>query len=156
MTYVYLPTAFIGVVNPDGSGDRYYTEDDLGELLESYKSEKNIDVNLVDRLIGMCDEAIQLSQGNERDAVNSLKNWTDEFNKGEWFKKDYTGYTFNIFQTPLEAAQYIIKIYEEEENLGLDSLEDDIGISKKEFIRLSGDEIYRNEFMRRKFADILM
>ncbi|MCD8509747.1 MAG: hypothetical protein LRY73_07640 [Bacillus sp. (in: Bacteria)] len=155
LTYVYLPTAFIGVVNSDGSSDRYYTEDDLDDLLESYKTEKNIDVNLVDRLIGKYEEVIQLNKGNDEDAVNSLKNWVDEFNKGEWFKKDYTGYTFNIFKTPLEAAQYIIKIYEEEENLGLDTLEDQIGISRKEFIRLSGDEIYSNEFMRRKFADIL-
>jgi hypothetical protein len=42
-----------------------------------------------------------------------------------------------------------------EEDLGIELLEDDIGLTKNEFIQLASDDIYQNDFLRRKFTDIL-
>ena len=42
-----------------------------------------------------------------------------------------------------------------EEGLGIESLEDDIGLTKNEFLQLASNDIYQNDFLRRKFTDIL-
>lgn len=83
LTYVYLPNAFIGVIDSEASGGRFYTEDDLGDLLESYKTEKNTDSTLIDKLIGIYNEVLQLKQADERDSVNALKNWAEHLQMKE-------------------------------------------------------------------------
>ena len=41
-------------------------------------------------------------------------------------------FSFQVFSSPKEAAHFIVATYEED--LGIESLEDDIGLSKSEFL----------------------
>jgi len=84
--------------------------------------------------------------------LEKLKNWTIDFNE-DWAQTRGVSFSFQVFSSPKEAAHFIIETYEED--LGIESLEDDIGLSKSEFIQLVSDDIYQNDFMKRKFTDIL-
>jgi hypothetical protein len=84
--------------------------------------------------------------------LEKLKNWTIGFNE-DWEETRGVSWSFQVFASPKEVAHFIIETYEED--LGIESLEDDIGLSKSEFIQLASDDIYQNDFMKRKFTDIL-
>lgn len=60
---------------------------------------------------------------------------------------------FHVFGSPKETVHYIIQSYET--YLGIESLEEDLGLTKNEFLKIAGKDIYQNDFMKRIFREAL-
>jgi hypothetical protein len=93
-----------------------------------------------------------LREGDNHTILEKLKQWTVGFNEN-WEETRGISLTFNVFGAPKEAVNFFITTYEED--LSIESLEDDIGLTKSEFLELAADDIYQNDFLKRKFTDIL-
>ena len=93
-----------------------------------------------------------LREWDNHTILEKLKQWTVGFNEN-WEETRGVSLTFNVFGSPKEAVNFIIATYEED--LSIESLEDDIGLTKSEFLELAADDIYQNDFLKRKFTDIL-
>ncbi|MFD0829394.1 hypothetical protein ACT8ZR_27860 [Neobacillus sp. M.A.Huq-85] len=151
LKFIYLPTAFIGVINPEMEY-QYYFEEDLGELLDEFKDEYPDQIKLITKM-----EEIYFALNNSWDDQNYLcmekiKQWSRSFNE-DWLKLNGTAFSFHVFSSPEDAAKYIIQVYEED--LGIDFLENDLGITKNDLLSITSQEIFQNAFMRRRFTDIL-
>jgi hypothetical protein len=149
--YIYLPTAFIGLIK-ENLHSRYYFQDDLGELLAEYKEDYHDKINLITKMETFYYDVNNLWDLDNNDCLAELKKWTDRFNEN-WEELNGVSLTFYVFATPKEAANFIVATYEDD--LGIESFEDDIGLTKAEFLKLAGDDIFHNEFLSRKFTDIL-
>lgn len=154
LKFLYLPTAFIRFIKDDQEY-QYYFQDNLDEVLAEYKTEKDIEIKLIEELEQCYVQLLNLCTEDEEVTKKELLIWAGRFNQASWTTKKYTSYSINIFTSPYNAAQFIVNIYEQDEMLGINALEEEIALSKFEFLQLSGEEIFSNEFLKRKFADIL-
>lgn len=151
LKFIYLPTAFIGFILEE-IDSRYYFQDDLDAVLDAYKEEYPEKINLITKMEQFYYRLEELWEKDDATCLEELKRWTDSFNEN-WEESRGVSLTFNVFGSPKEAAEFIIQTYEED--LGIESLEDDIGLTKNEFLQLASDDIYQNDFLKRKFTDIL-
>jgi hypothetical protein len=151
MKYIYLPTAFIGLIKEDIEY-QYYFQEDLGEVLNELRNEYSDKINIISKMEKFYYDLNYLWDDDHQSCLEKLKKWTIGFNEN-WEEPRGVSFSFNIFGTPKEAVNFIIATYEEE--LGIELLEEDIEISKNEFLKLVDNDIYENEFMKRKFTDIL-
>jgi hypothetical protein len=148
---IYLPTAFIGLIKEEMEY-QYYLQEDLGEILAEYKKDYPDKLNLIMKMEAFYYEFNDFWVSDNQDCLQKLKQWSKGFNEN-WEEINGVSLSFNVFSSPKETINYIIEVYEED--LGIEMLEDDIGLTKGEFIDLAGEEIYRNDFMKRKFTEIL-
>jgi hypothetical protein len=151
LKFIYLPTAFMGLIEEE-LDYQYYFQEDLGELLAELKEEKPYKLAVFEKMESFYYELNNCWREDNKSCLLNLKHWSTGFNKN-WEGINGVIFSFNIFDSPIETADYIVKSYEED--LGIDFLEDDIGLTKSQFLDLAGEEIYSNEFMKRKFTDIL-
>lgn len=152
LQYIYLPTAFIGLIKGNDSDYEYYFEEELGEVLNSFKETFDENEGLLIKMEEFYYQIKSFWLEDESTCLQKLKEWTLKFNE-DWVDKEGVVLSLNLFKSPEEAANFIVVSYEE--GLGIDSLEDEIGLSKNEFLQLADSEIYENDFMKRKFTDIL-
>lgn len=150
--YIYLPTAFVGLIKEQNMEAQYYFQENLDGLLNQYKEDYPEKVQLLNKMEGLYFELMNCWIENKEDRLNKLKQWSNSFNEN-WEGKSGVTLSFNLFSSPREVATYIIKGYEED--LTIESLEEDIGMAKSQFLELTSDEIFQNDFMKRKFTDIL-
>ncbi|MED3564386.1 hypothetical protein [Bacillus xiapuensis] len=151
LKFIYLPTAFIGIIKPEIEY-QYYFDDDLLDLLEEFKDENPENIDLISKMEKLYFSLEESWDEEHHLCLEKLKRWTAGFN-GDWLKINATAVSFHVFSSPEEAAKYIIQVYEED--LGIDFLENDLGITKNELLKISGEEIFKNAFMKRRFTDIL-
>jgi hypothetical protein len=131
---------------------QYCFQEDLGELLAEFKEEKPHKTAIIEKMESFYYELNDCWIDYNKLSLQNLKQWSTKFNMN-WEGINGVILSFNVFGSPIEAADYIVKSYEED--LGIDFLEDDIGLTKSQFLELAGEEIYSNEFMKRKFTEIL-
>ncbi|MDQ1002640.1 hypothetical protein QFZ28_003040 [Neobacillus niacini] len=122
----------------------------IGGLIAEYKEDYRDKVDLLTKMEEFFYGLDHVWDNDNESCLEKLKKWTIGFN---W--KDLTGVslTVNVFGSPKEAASFIVATYEED--LGIELLEVDIGLTKSEFLKLTDDEIFKNEFLKRKFTDLL-
>lgn len=96
------------------------------------------EINNISRSNGLC--------------IEDLQKWTLSFNEN-WEDKRGISLSVNVFSSPKETVNFIIASYEED--LGIESLEEELGLTKNELLELASDEIYQNQFMKRKFTEII-
>ena len=149
--YIYLPTACIGLIKKD-IDYQYYFQENLQEVLNEYRGQYPNKLNLINKMESFYFELNDLWNDDNHTCLEKLKNWTIGFNE-DWEETRGVSFSFQVFASPKEAAHFIVATYEED--LGIESLEDDIGLSKSEFLELASDDIYQKDFMKRKFTDIL-
>ncbi|HWQ88703.1 MAG TPA: hypothetical protein VN374_01870 [Desulfitobacteriaceae bacterium] len=58
------------------------------------------------------------------------------------------------FKTPLELGHYMVETYENSEEADIAILEEQLGVSKEEWLRICA-RVYEDEAMRSKFTEIL-
>jgi len=151
LKFIYLPTAFIGFIQKE-TEYLYYFQEDLDDVLDEYKEKYPEKIDLITKMEHFYYHLEELWGKDDASCLEGLKQWTNGFNEN-WEESVGVSLTFHVFRSPKEAADYIVKTYEED--LGIESLEDDIGLTKNEFLQLASDDIYQNDFLKRKFADIL-
>lgn len=150
LKYLYLPTAFIGMIEEEME-NRYYFVENLLELLDEMK-EENIDkMALIDRMESVYIELDMLWNENDKECLEQLIDWSCQFNE-EWQENGII-LSINLFRSPKETMNFIIQSYER--IVGIDQLESDLGFTKDELLEIASDNIFHNDFMKRKFADLL-
>ncbi len=153
LQYIFLPTAYIGLIKrQDTDQDVYYFEENLSTLLAGFKEEHPEKTSLINKMEKLTIELDRLWYEDDVYCFQKLKHWSSEFNQ-DWKEDSFIILNFNIFASPLDAVKAIIKVYEDD--LDIKDLEDEIGLTKNDFIKLAKDDIFHSAFMRRKFTDIL-
>lgn len=151
LKFLYLPTAFIGLIE-EKMDNPYYFVEDLQGLLDELK-EENLNkmhiISIMERDYLALDD---LWDPCESSCLEKLIRWTRKFNDTwEWH---YVSLNIHLFRSPKEAMNYVIEMYDNE-YLGLDQLERDVGFTVEQLQEISSEEIFTNEFMKRKFIDLL-
>lgn len=152
LQFIYLPTAFTGLFEESLDSNYYFADEYLG-ILEEYKTIYPEKIELINKAEKLYKDLLSLWNEDTDVCGEKLMKWTEAFHE-DWIASEYISFSFNIFTSPKEVAHYLIDVYENDLDIGI--LEDDIGFTKEEFLRFSSDEIYDNEFMKRKFTDILL
>lgn len=151
LKFMYLPTAFIGLIEEE-TENQYYFAENFEELLDDYKEVYPDKVELLEK---MQDYYLELDYiwdiDNDR-CFMQLDDWARRFSN-DWQDENGIVLMFNIFKSPKETMDFIIDSYEGAN--GIASLEQDLGFKKDVLLQISGEEIYSNDFMKRKFADLL-
>ena len=150
LTYIYLPTAFSGVFDHDSAD--YIIGDDLDDFFREQKINNPNKVEMIKHMESLYNDAHALWIHEEGTLLDNFIEWTNRFNE-DWLDIKGIGLSFTIFTSPADLANEVIRVYEED--LDIKMLEEDIGITKEEFINLASDDLYANEFMKRKFTEIL-
>ena len=146
-----MPSAFNGLVERS-SDYQYYFEELFGAVLDSYKKDYPDKISLINKMESFYYDLDDYWKLDNKACFEAIKQWTSRYNTN-WDDTNGTALSFHLFRSPQETANFIIDEYAD--SLGIDSLEEDIGISKAEFLAIATDDIYENEFMKRRFTDIL-
>lgn len=151
LKYIYLPTALTGVFAKEQL-DAYLFSDDLMGVVQDFKIDYPERISVIRKV-----ESLVLSLEDAMDSdyyicYQKLKQWTEQFNE-EWLQDAGIALGVQIFGSPKEVMDYIVNIYEED--LDINMLENDLGFTKDQLLQLSSDDIYENEFMKRKFVDLI-
>jgi|SRR5699024_8490586 len=147
LKYFYLPTVFHSVFEHES--DNYIFVDDLTGFFEHQREKHPNHMNTIYKMEKYYPDVDNLWSESYKTSLDNLLKWTESFNE-DWLQMQGVAMTFNVFRSPREVAIYIINVYEED--LEIEMLESDLAISKEQFIALSSDDIYTNEFNRRKFT----
>lgn len=151
LTYIYLPTIWNALILQNKEY-RYYFSDHLGEFLERDKELYPEKITCINHLQTFYEKLQKLWDLDEHQCMEQLKRWANEFNK-DWEGDPYILHTVHLFKSPKEAVTFIKNVYQKHSTL--EELESNLNMSLQEFLKLTSDEIYHNEFMKRKFTDIL-
>jgi len=150
LKYIYLPTAFDGIFNHDSTN--YLIGADLDAFFREQKINNPDKVKTIKHMESLYTELNNLWDINQDEILEHLIQWTKKFNEN-WLDINGISISFTIFRSPNELAKEIIKVYEDD--LDIEMLEIDLDVNKEEFLMLASDDLYTNEFMKRKFTDIL-
>lgn len=151
LKYIYLPTAFIGLIKED-IDNPYFIDEDLASLLIEFKEEYPEKKSLIIKMETYLTELDNLLLDSKELSFQKLNEWTTRFSN-DWMENKGVVLSLNLFSSPKEAMNFVINVYEED--LDIDMLERDLGFTKEELISIASDEIYESEFMKRKFTDLL-
>ena len=84
---------------------------------------------------------------------DELKMFLADYN--ERWNKDFELLSYiDVFKSPFELGKYLIDSYENSENTNINMLEFQLGVSKEEWLNICST-VYENDFMKRKFTEIL-
>lgn len=151
LIYVLIPTIIHSII-ADGEerGINYAVENPyllLDELRDDIKKEYEEDLAKVYNILNKFDE---IPTDNKQESIEYMKELSDEFNE-IWTETEMNFY-FLIFDSPEEIVKDLIEVYEEENML--EELEDQSGLTVEELKNMA-DNIWDNEFTRKRFMDIL-
>lgn len=151
LKYLYLPTVMESIFDCDPKKE-YFITGDLTDFFERQRSSYPKKIKLIEKMESLYYSLDNYWEDSDESCARNLKQWTKDFNEN-WLDVLGISFRFNIFTTPAALVTEVIKVYET--NLDSETLESDLGISRDEFILFGGEHIYTNEFMKRKFTDIL-
>jgi len=149
--HVFLPTAFALILFTE-SGEFVTPMATAKELLDSVEG-MNEDKNrvLIDIMRKQEAELESIWYADADEIWDRLCKFSLEFNQ-IWSKGMDVFFYYNIFNTPMEVGEYLVKEYEKDQML--DYFEDESGMSKEEWLNTCRG-VYENDFLRVKFLDIL-
>lgn len=85
------------------------------------------------------------------ECFEKLAELSETFNNHYNIENDIFGY-FNVFRTPVDVGDYLVKGYEESDMVDL--LEERLGLSVETWKEVC-NSVYKDEFMKRRFTSIL-
>ena len=149
--YVFFPKAFFAFLS---NQSELLSHGNLDELLDTMKDSEKC--NKKDLIPQMREFSYQLKKLWNYDTESGLeklnklsKNYEEQWNRSlELFSY------FNVFRTPSELGQYMVDSYENSEMVDISMLEDQLGVTKGEWHNICST-VYENDFMIRKFTEIL-
>lgn len=149
--YVFIPTAFFTLLNnqyeeiimpvaPTYDIVEYFKDfmDKKDELILFIMKENLQELNTFWKL-------------NEQELLKALKNFSKKFNE-KWKEKNGKMLSLNIFENVIKVGEYIMP--KEGKDVFTEVLEEEIGMTKNQWEDVYMN-VYDNEFIRKKFIDIL-
>lgn len=152
--YIYLPTAIYGFFEKEAADAGRIIEENMESYLQ-YQLETNQSVSqeLITELQVLYRQVDKLFSCNKKECFDGLKRIGKRLNNITP-NEVYAYFYFYLFSTPKEVGEFLVDSYTSEEMLGIETLEEDLGVSKEEWIDITS-HVYENEFMKRRFTDIL-
>jgi hypothetical protein len=149
--YVYIPTAFFTWL--DNEVEEFAVPlASQGEILEHInnfnKEENNHNIFAMNESINKLNSLWDM---DDSQCMNELKDFVNELNT-QWRERDGKLLNLTIFKDSIEVGEYIIP--EEDDEIFIEVLEEDIGLTKEQWKEVYMN-VYDNEFIRKKFIDIL-
>lgn len=146
LQYIYIPTGFFFVLND--LQEIYVTLGTSEVILEEFNEQfdENIHIKIMDKFVIELNTYWEL---NEEECKIKLKNFCREFNA--YWKMYDEELCINLFYSVNEIEKYI---FEADISQFTEVVEEEIGISRKEFHGKFSD-IYENQFMAHIFLNFL-
>lgn len=152
LKHVYLPTAYVEWFARKDSEGFIPIETDpeswIEHLKQSQKQQYKKEISLMEAELQKLELVWDLE---EKARIQQLKAFAESFTK-QWTKRQDVFFHFQIFDSPEEIDQYMVKIYEK--NQLIERISDHLGVSKEEWWIIAA-HVYENEFMRKRFHDLL-
>lgn len=152
LQYVFVPTAFFTFLS--GEVDIIIPQANLDELLDIMADSKKCSKQeLIPQMREFSSRFEDLWNCDYDKCLNELKKFSQDFN--EHWNRGYELFSyFNVFKSPYELGKYLVDSYENSEEVNITWLEDKLEVSKEEWLRICST-VYENDFMKRKFTEIL-
>lgn len=151
LQYVFVPTAFYAFLSNDTV---LLVQGNLDEMLDIMTdSEKFSKKELIPQMRKFSRQLRELWNYDSDKCIDKLKKFSVEYSD-RWSSGDELFSYFNVFKSPIELGKYIVESYENSEEADITMFKDQLELSKAEWLSIC-DQVYENDFMKRKFTEIL-
>lgn len=151
LNYVFVPMAFYAFLSKERE---LLIQANLDEMLDIMTdSEKCSEKDLIPEMREFSTQIRDLWNCGGEKCFDELKKFLTGYNE-RWSKHLELFSYFNIFKAPYELGKYLVDAYEKSEMVDISMLEDQLGVSKREWLNIC-NTVYENDFMKRKFIEIL-
>lgn len=152
LSYVFIPTAFFMFLSEED--EDVMINSDLDELLNiMQESDKCQEKELIPLMKEFSIRLKELWNYEYNECFNALKNFSASYNK-QWNQTLEEFSYFEVFNSPRELGKYVVELYEKSEDVDISRLEEQLGVAKEEWLSIC-DKVYENDFMNRKFTELL-
>jgi len=151
LKYVFLPTAFETYLKSGYTIE--YAIGDTDNLIDIIKEENRDEVNAdqLDKIQSDIDQLNKIRNLPESDKTNNLEDFKNNY-RNKWDKGDNAFCDFEIYYSPEDIIDNMIKGYGEENML--DILEEQVGIDIDDIENLK-EQVFEDKFLNKRFIDIL-
>lgn len=147
--YIYLPTAIYGFFEKgETEADRIIEENMDNYLQYQLENNQSVSLTLITELQALYRQLDKLFSCSEKECFDELKRIGTRLNKITP-NEGYAYFYFYLFSTPEEVGEFLVETYTNDEMLGIETLEEDPGVSTEEWIDITS-HVYENEFMKRR------
>ncbi|AOY74700.1 hypothetical protein [Clostridium formicaceticum] len=154
LQYIYLPIAYNTIFLGERHGELAFPMCTVEGLLEmAREGTKTVNKEYIPIMEKQLMDLKTLWQLDDKECIDSLKEFGEALNDC-WSSRNDIFFYFNIFDSPIEVGQYIMKTYEEDEMVDLERIEEHLGVKREEWLDICRN-LFENEFMKRKFVEIL-
>jgi hypothetical protein len=150
--YAFLPTAFINLLT--NNDEPFQMAAPLNELLSVMsESDECVNRDLIPSMREFDELIYKLWDMERSECIVELKKMSELYEKAWNTRKDKFSY-FRVFNSPVELGEYLVDSYSGYDDVDISDLEEQLEVSKDEWLKICA-EVYENDFMRKKFADLL-
>lgn len=151
VNYVFAPMAFFAFLSNESELLNQGDLDDILDLMSD--SEKCSQKNLIPEMKEFSSRLRELWNCDGEKCFDELKKFLMDYNE-RWNKELELFSYIEAFKSPLELGKYMVDSYENSEETDISMLEDQLGVTKGEWLNICST-VYENDFMKRKFTEIL-
>ncbi len=151
LNYIFMSMAFFSFLSNE---TEVFMQGDLDEMLDIMTdSEKCSQKNLIPEMREFSSQIRELWNYKGENCFEELKKFMVDYN--ERWNKDLVLFSYiDVFRSPFELGKYMVETYEKSKEADISMLEDQLGVSKGDWLQICST-VYENEFMKRKFTEIL-
>ena len=151
LNYVFVTMAFCAFLSKEKG---LLIQGDLDEMLDIMNdSEKCSQKDLISEMREFGSQIRELWNCDGEKCFDELKKFLVGYNE-RWNKGLELFSYFDVFKSPFELGKYMVDSYENSEETDISMLEDQLGVTKAEWLDIC-NTVYENDFMKRKFTEIL-
>ncbi|MFZ3129788.1 MAG: hypothetical protein WA125_01490 [Desulfosporosinus sp.] len=151
LNYIFMSMAFVSFLSNE---TELLMQGDLDEMLDIMTdSEKCSQKDLIPEMREFSSQIRELWNCDGENCFDELKKFMVNYN--ERWNKDLEIFSYiEVFKSPFELGKYMVDTYEKSKEADISMLEDQLGVSKGEWLKICST-VYENDFMKRKFTEIL-
>lgn len=151
LNYIFVPMAFGAFLSNE---TELLIHGNLDELLDIMSdSEKCNQKDLIPQMRESSRQIRVLWNCDGEKCYGELNNFLTHYNE-RWNKNHELFSYFDIFKSPSELGKFLVESYEDSEEVDISMLENQLGVQKEEWLAICS-QVYENDFMKRKFTEIL-
>lgn len=151
LNYVFVTMAFFTFLSKE---KELLIQGDLDEILDIMNtSEKCTRKDLIPEMREFSFQIRELWNCEGEKCLDELKQFLKKYNE-RWNKELELFSYFDVFKSPYELGKYMVDSYENSEMVDISMLEDQLGVTKAEWLKICSS-VYENDFMKRTFIVIL-
>ncbi|MDD4494468.1 MAG: hypothetical protein PHV32_09015 [Eubacteriales bacterium] len=151
LNYVFVSMAFFSFLSNE---TELLIQGDIDEMLDiMIDSEKCSQKDLIPEMREFSSQIRELWNCDGGKCFDELKKFLVKYNE-RWNKGLELFSYIDVFKSPLELGEFIIDSYENSEQTDISMIEDQLGVTKDEWLNIC-NTVYENDFIKRKFTEIL-